>query len=165
MNAVRERRLHSDYTAAQAAVLASRRRIVIQEAFGDPPEKYQFLFCGQGIASLGPSGPVYREEHTVSVHFPNLYPAQAPIATMLTPVFHPHVWPNGTICIGAWKPTEKLDTLLQRIGDILIYAPAALNWRSVADDAAATWARQNLDLFPLDQPFFSAIPTRMLHRQ
>ena len=162
MNAVRERRLHSDYKAAQAVVLASRMRIVIEEAFGDPPESYHFLFRCQGISSVSADGPVYSSEHRVAVRFPAMYPAQAPTATVLTPVFHPHIWQNGTVCLGSWKPVEKLDSLLQRIGAILIYDPAALNWRSVADDDAAVWARQNQELFPLDQPLFSAIPVQML---
>jgi hypothetical protein len=72
------------------------------------------------------------------------------------------VWPNSTMCLGGWRVTDRLDHLLQRIGELLIYAPAALNWRSVADDRAATWARKHQDLFPLDQPLFSAIPTQML---
>lgn len=164
MNAVRERRLRSDYAAARAVVLASRMRIEIEEAIAPQPESYRFLFRCQGIASIDPEEPVYRSEHRVAVHFPALYPAQAPVATVLTPVFHPHIWPNGTVCLGKWSPAEKLDILLQRIGNILIYEISALNWRSVANDAAATWAKQNLDLFPLDQTLFSTIPVQMLHR-
>jgi ubiquitin-protein ligase len=163
VNAVRERRLHSDYAAAQAAVMTSRMRIVIEEAFGQPPEAYHFLFHCTSVAAVDSDRPVYRQEHRVSVKFPALYPAQAPIATILTPIVHPHIWPNGTVCLGSWRPVEKLDSLLQRIGSILTYNLAALNWRSVANDAAAMWAKQNQDLFPLDQPFFSAIPVRMLH--
>jgi ubiquitin-protein ligase len=165
VNAVKERRLLSDYNAAQAAVMTSRMRIVIEEALGQPPESYHFLFRCNSIAALHADEPVYRQEHRVSIKFPALYPAQAPIATILTPILHPHVWPNGTVCLGGWNPVEKLDSLLQRIGSILTYNPAALNWRSVANDMAATWAKQNQDLFPLDQPFFSAVPSQMLYRR
>jgi len=164
VNGVRERRLQSDHDAAQAAVLTSRMRILIEEKFGQPPERYHFIFRCQGIASVNVDGPVYLDEHRIAIQFPAMYPAQAPIATVLTPVFHPHVWSNGTVCLGNWKPTEKLDTLLQRIGNILIYDEAALNWRSVANDEAATWAKMNRDLFPLDQPLFAAIPAQMLYR-
>jgi ubiquitin-protein ligase len=161
-NPVRERRLESDFIAAQAVVLASRQRIIIEESFGSPPASYHFLFRCRCVSKLTPDGPIYREEHRVNIQFSSGYPAQPPFAAMLTPAIHPHIWPNGTLCLGSWKPGEKLDSLLQRIGSILTYDPSALNWRSVADDSAAIWAKQNLDLFPLDQPFFSAIPFRML---
>jgi ubiquitin-protein ligase len=162
VNRVRERRLQSDFIAAQAVVLASRQRIIIEESFGSPPESYHFLFRCRCVSKLTSDAVLYGEEHRVSIKFSSGYPAQPPFATMLTSAVHPHIWPNGTLCLGSWKPGEKLDSLLQRIGAILTYDPAALNWRSVADDAAAIWAKQNLDLFPLDQPFFSAVPLRML---
>lgn len=162
INRVRERRLESDFTAAQAVVLASRQRIIIEESFGSPPDSYHFLFRCRSVSKLISDVASYREEHRVSIQFSSGYPAQPPFATMLTPVVHPHIWPNGTLCLGSWNPGEKLDSLLQRIGSILIYDPAALNWRSVADDAVAIWAKRNMDLFPLDQPFFSAVPFQML---
>ena len=163
INRVRDRRLESDFMAAQAVVLASRQRIMIEESFGSPPESYHFLFRCRSVSKIVSDVAFYREEHRVAIQFPSGYPAQPPFAAMLTPVIHPHIWPNGTLCLGSWKPGEKLDSLLQRIGAILTYDPIALNWRSVADDAAAIWAKQNLDLFPLDRPFFSAVPFRMLN--
>src|SRR5579875_346328 len=161
MNPVRERRLYTDLTAAEAACLASRRRIVLDEAIGDPPDRYHFRFRCVGITRLEGDQPVYAEEHRVYIQFPPLYPAQPPLVRLLTPVIHPHIWPNGVVCLGGWRPTEKLDSLLQRVGDLLTYAPAALNWRSVADDCAAAWARRHQDLFPIDQPLFAAIPSEM----
>jgi ubiquitin-protein ligase len=163
VNPVRERRLRSDYTAARAVCMASRQRIVLEECLGDPPEAYHFVYHCLGVARMEGNTPVYAEQHRVFVQFPAQYPAQAPLLRILSPAVHPHVWANGVVCLGAWRPTEKLDSLLQRVGDILTYAPAALNWRSVANDEAAAWARQNLDLFPLDQPLFTAIPTQMLY--
>jgi ubiquitin-protein ligase len=162
VNPVRERRLQSDYAAARAVCMASRQRIVIEECLGDPPEVYHLLYHCLGVARLDPNtnSPVFAEQHRVFVQFPAQYPAQPPLLRILSPVVHPHVWSNGTVCLGAWRPTEKLDSLLQRIGDILTYA---LNWRSVANDEAAAWARQNLDLFPLDSPLFTAIPSKMLY--
>lgn len=162
MNPVRERRLLSDLAAAEAACRASRQRIVLDEAVGDPPAAFHFRFRCVGVVGLEGDRAVYGEEHRVYVRFPPLYPAEPPTVQMLTPVVHPHVWPNGTMCLGTWRVTEKLDSLLQRIGDMLTYAPAALNWRSVADDRAAAWARQHQELFPLDQPLFTAVPVQML---
>jgi ubiquitin-protein ligase len=163
VNPVRERRLRSDYTAARAVCMASRQRIVLEECIGDPPEAYHFLYHCLGLVRIDADTPIYAEQHRVFVQYPAQYPAQPPVLRVLSPIVHPHVWHNGTVCLGAWRPTEKLDSLLQRVGDILTYAPAALNWRSVANDEAAVWARQNLDLFPLDQPLFTAIPSQMLY--
>jgi len=163
VNPVRERRLHSDLAAARAVCMASRQRIVLEDCVGDPPEAYHFLYHCLGVARVVGDKVDYAEQHRVFVQFPVLYPAQPPALRILTPVVHPHVWANGTVCLGTWRPTVKLDSLLQRVGDILTYAPTALNWRSVANDEAAAWARRNVDLFPLDQPLFTAIPAQMLY--
>jgi hypothetical protein len=68
-----------------------------------------------------------------------------------------------SLCLGTWKPHEKLDSLVQRIGSILCYDPTAINWRSVADDEAAAWARTHQHLFPLDHPFPSAATLTCAH--
>jgi len=162
VNAVRDRRLRSDLLAAKAACSASRHRIVLDEALGDPPTSYHFRFRCLGITRVEGDEPVYAEEHRLFVQFPPMYPAKAPLLRMLTPVLHPHVWENGVVCYGSWRPNEKLDSLLQRVGDLLTYAPTGLNWRSVANDQAAAWAKRKLDLFPLDQPLFSTIPSQMV---
>lgn len=162
MNPVQWQRLEEDYAAARAACQTSRHRIQMDEALGDPPTAYHFRFRCTGVARLQAEEPVFAEEHRLYVRFPPLYPAQPPVLRVLTPVVHPHIWANGVVCLGAWRPSEGLDILLQRVGDLLTYAPAALNWRSVANDDAARWARRHQDMFPLDVPLFAAVPSRML---
>jgi ubiquitin-protein ligase len=81
---------------------------------------------------------------------------------MLSPLVHPHVWPNRVFCLGTWRPSEKLDSLLHRVASILTYDPAAINWRSVADDAAAAWARNNQKMLPLDRSFPAAVSSYLI---
>lgn len=153
MHPVRRRRLLSDLAAVQRLAAASEGRIVLQSASGDPPDSYVLVFHCRSLSALSPRGPVFTDQHHVKLHCLAAYPAQPPFATMLTPVVHPHIWPNRVLCLGSWKPHEKLDSLVQRIGSILCYDPVAINWRSVADDEAAAWARTHQNLFPLDHPF------------
>ena len=163
MHPVRRRRLLSDLAAAQRVASASEGRIILQSAAGDPPESYVFLFRCRSLSALTPQGPVFTDQHFVRLQCSAAYPAQPPFATMLSPVIHPHIWPNSLLCLGTWKPHEKFDSLLQRIGSILCYDPSAINWRSVADDAAAAWARTQQHLFPLDHPFPSVATTAPHH--
>lgn len=67
INRVRERRLESDFIAAQAVVLASRQRILIEESFGSPPESYHFLFRCRCVSKLTSDSVLYGEEHRVSI--------------------------------------------------------------------------------------------------
>ena len=153
MNTVRERRLRSDFDAAQAMVTESCGRLDMELHRGAPPESYVFIYNCRGLAEIIATGPVYSHTHRVRIQLPASYPAAPPIAAMLSPLFHPHVWPNRALCLGSWNPGEKLDSILGRIGAILTYDPDGLNWRSVANDAAASWARRHVHLFPLDKPY------------
>src|SRR6202051_4778784 len=65
VNRVRERRLESDFIAAQAVVLASRQRIIIEESFGSPPESYHFLFRCRCVSKIASNAVLYGEEHRV----------------------------------------------------------------------------------------------------
>ncbi len=165
MHPVRLRRLRSDLLAARAFVEASEGRASILSITGDPPDSpdsYVFVFHCRSLAALTPAGPVFAEQHHVRFQCSAAYPATPPFVTMLSPLSHPHVWPNRVFCLGTWKPSEKLDSLLQRIASILTFDPSAINLRSVADDAAATWTRTHQHLLPLDRPFPSAVPSDLL---
>lgn len=153
MSKVRDRRLGSDFAAAQAMAMDSHGRLRIEVVRGDPPESYVFVFRCRSLVDLTKRGPVYADSHRVRIQLTAEYPATPPFASMLSPLVHPHVWPNRTICLGVWNPTEKLDSVLGRIGSILTYDPAGLNWRSVVNDVAASWAQQHLGLLPLDRLF------------
>jgi ubiquitin-protein ligase len=157
MHPVRLRRLESDFRAAQAFIAAAEGRVTMLSSTGSPPESYVFLFQCRSLLQLTPSGPVFGWQHHVRFQCSAAYPAQPPFVTMLSPLVHPHVWPNRVFCMGTWNPSQKLDSQLQRVGAILTYDPAAINLRSVADDAAATWVRSQQHALPLDRSFPSAV--------
>src|SRR5512145_2910798 len=71
------------------------------------------------------------------------HPLQPPVTTVLTPIFHPHVFASGIVCIGAkWLPSEGMDLFVQRV------APLLMNPYSIADGAANAWYRSALQRHP-----------------
>jgi hypothetical protein len=154
MNPVRERRLRADHLAVETLCRGSNGRVLLEAAHGDPADTYLFLFRCRSVTALEAHGATFGQAHRIRVYLPAAYPAAAPVATALTPVAHPHVWPNRTVCLGAWSPSEKLDSVIQRIAALLIYEPSALNWRSVADERMVPWARAHMAEFPLGAALF-----------
>jgi ubiquitin-protein ligase len=101
------------------------------------------------------------------IALPDRYPFQPPTATVLTAVWHPNVFPSGTICLGTrWLASEGLDLFVQRLARLLTFDSLMVNVASAANRAAADWylrARQrHPDAFPSDRPCFgeSAQPAR-----
>jgi hypothetical protein len=83
------------------------------------------------------------------------YPFQPPKVTVLTPVFHPHVFPSGIVCIGArWSASEGMDLFVRRIARLLAYDPLLVNPGSIANPAAFHWyesaRRRHPEAFPTD---------------
>lgn len=150
MSSLRERRLLHDFSALKDLAEESAGRLQLEKAAGDPPEHYILKMRCCSVSNLLNGAPVLSREQRIRLHLPVQYPAVPPQAVMLSPIFHPHVWPNQTVCLGHWSPPEKLDTLVLRIASILIFDPAQFNWKSVANHEAAVWAQKNLNLFPLD---------------
>ena len=153
MSTLRERRLQHDHAALQRLIAESKGRIALEKSESSPAEAYILVFYCRGVASLHDGQPKYTQNQRVRIQFPALYPAEPPQAVMLSSIFHPHVWPNQTICLGKWSPAEKLDSLILRIASILVFDPAQFNWKSVANHEAAVWAQHNPTLFPLDNLF------------
>lgn len=83
------------------------------------------------------------------------YPFQPPKVTVLTPVFHPHVFPSGIVCIGArWSASEGMDLFVRRIARLLAYDPLLVNPASIANPGAFHWyestRRRHPEAFPTD---------------
>ena len=92
---------------------------------------------------------------------PARYPFQPPVATLLTPVWHPNVFPSGVICLGTrWLASEGLDLFVQRLARLLTFDSLLVNTASPANRAAAEWytrtRRLRPDAFPSDGPLFGA---------
>lgn len=151
MSIVRQRRLQADYERL-VKLVSVQPRLVIEATYGTPPEKYILAFRGRTIAELRGTVPVYCDRQRVKIEMPAEYPAVAPLVTVFGAIFHPHVWQkNNVVCLGSWNITESLDNFALRLYSLLQYHPEQLNWRSVANQEAAEWARRNQHLFPLDR--------------
>ena len=128
---------------------------------GDPPSEITIeLRCKTAASREYPAQHVERTE--VRIQFPARYPFQEPLAEIQTPIFHPNVFPSGKICFGTkWIPTEGLDLLVKRIGQIVTFDPAVLNEDSPANRDAVGWYRatktRHPGAFPTDSlPFLDA---------
>jgi ubiquitin-protein ligase len=152
---VRHRRLTADFQMVQTLASNSGGTLAIERVAGDPPERYIVVYRCKGIERLEGTRPVYRDVHRVQIDLSASYPAQKPAAAMLTPLFHPHVFANNVICLGAkWTVAEYLDSLILRIGSIIQYDPQYFDFNSPANKTAATWAQQNMRLFPIGRCTF-----------
>jgi Ubiquitin-conjugating enzyme len=95
---------------------------------------------------------------TIEVQLPLRYPFTPPSAKVLSPQWHPNVWPNGNICLGTrWQATEGLDLFVARLVKLLIYDPLLVNLQSMANSDAGHWYKQTLKNHP------SAFPTVQTH--
>jgi Ubiquitin-conjugating enzyme len=94
----------------------------------------------------------------IEIHLPLRYPFAPPSAKVLSPQWHPNVWPNGNICLGTrWQATEGLDLFVARIVKLLIYDPLLVNLQSMAHSDAGLWYSQALKNYP------SSFPTVQTH--
>lgn len=83
------------------------------------------------------------------------HPFEPPVTTVLTPIFHPHVFVSGVVCIGSkWLPAEGMDLFVQRVVRLLAFDPLLMNPNSIANIAANAWyqaaLRRHPEAFPSD---------------
>jgi ubiquitin-protein ligase len=152
----REIRLSSDYTHLQALARESGGTLIIDSVKGDPPTEYVLTYRCRGIEAIKDGHPVYRTTHKVRIRLPSRYPSPAapPQVEVLTPLFHPHVYPNRTVCLGVWQTSEFLDELALRLGAMLQFDRRCLNIKDPANEEAVAWAQKNLLLLPTDNRAF-----------
>ena len=110
-----------------------------------------------GFATVGSTAyPQVRQPSSrVTIDLAPRHPFQPPAATVLTPIFHPHVFPSGVVCIGAkWLPSEGMDLFVLRLVRLLAFDPLLMNPHSIANAAAQLWYQAMLlrhpDAFPTD---------------
>lgn len=76
----------------------------------------------------------------IQIDLPARYPLEEPKAKVLTPIWNPNIFANGTICLGTkWLPTQGLDLLVERILKLIIYDPLIVNENSPANAGAKSW--------------------------
>ena len=144
----RQRRLFSDHKM-MVKCFSSFPYIVLEQAIGNPPEKYIVDYYVRGIERIEGKKIIYRNNHRVEIVLPGTYPRTPPTCRMLTPIFHPNIEP-AVICIGDhWTAGERLCDLVVRIGEIITYQ--SYNIKSPLDGEAAMWADLHQDFLPIDK--------------
>jgi hypothetical protein len=89
----------------------------------------------------------------VAIDLAPRHPFQPPSATVLTPVFHPNVYPSGLVCLGAkWLPSEGMDLFVRRLVRLLAFDPLLLNVHSFANSVALHWYVDARRRYPQDFP-------------
>jgi ubiquitin-protein ligase len=155
---IRDKRLEADYEKVRQ--LSERvRTISIDSTRGTPPYCYDLTYHCRSIIKLDSNKkPVYHDIHRVRIELPQRFPIDEPKATMITPLYHPHVYPSLKICIGRkWIPAEHLDLFLLRIGSIIKFDPNYFDFNSPANRDALEWAKKNMKLFPTDPDAFTTV--------
>lgn len=142
-------RLASDRDRLLALVAQSPSLITIDRTAGNPPREYLITLRCRSLAGVRAGGPEFRDVHTVHILLGPNYPFDEPGIEVKTPIFHPHVFPTGRVCLGGWMGTEYLDLLVKRLFRILQFDPSLLDEDSPANIDAQDWVDDHLDLLPL----------------
>jgi len=64
-------------------------------------------------------------EYRLDIEFPDEYPDKPPKCKFVPPLFHPNVFPSGTVCLSIlneekdWKPSLTVKQLLLGIQDLM----------------------------------------------
>jgi ubiquitin-protein ligase len=148
---VRDKRLQNDYEKMRE--LREKSPFIDFKVEGNPPEKYIVTFTCKGLVKKG-ERIVNSIHHMVEIYLPVEYPTKSPQLTWLTPIFHPnilgndHKWHPGKVCLGGWTPSQFLDELCIKLGEMIQYKNYGLF--SPLNTEAAVWAKQNRDKLPVD---------------
>jgi len=144
--------MRADYEKVRQLSSRSNGKVVLEEYRGNPPYRYEIGYKIRSIVGLGSGRPKWGDYHRAEIMLSSNYPLTEPNASMLTPVFHPHVFPSLKICMGRkWTPTEYLDDFVARIGQILCFNPEYIDQSSPANREALDWVNKNHHLIPTDR--------------
>jgi hypothetical protein len=153
-------RLQADHERLHALAVASAGRIELLEGptTAAPRAKVELRYA---VARSERYPADVTRQTRLDISLPDRYPFQPPAAVVLTPVWHPNVFPSGTICLGTkWLASEGLDLFVQRIARLLTFDSLLVNTASAANRAASEWyertRRQRPEAFPSDRPQFDA---------
>ena len=121
---------------------------------GDLPEAYVVTFLGRGMMRGENNGPIeVIEKHEVSIKLGAGYPRMMPEIRWKSPIFHPNISGNGSVCLGGygtyWVPSLTLDELCHMLWDMVRYENYDVT--SPYNREAALWAKtQSQYKLPLD---------------
>jgi len=92
---------------------------------GALPDEYTVTYHCRSMTWIeGNKAPFISSRHQVEICLHKDYPRLPPALKWLTNIFHPNILPpykNGIVCVSCWSPTELLDKLCIRIGEMLQY--------------------------------------------
>jgi ubiquitin-protein ligase len=149
----RLRRLQSDLKSMQQ--LQAESSILHFTAHGELPEAYTIWFLGRGMMRGENNGPIeLQERHEVHIRLGAGYPRMMPEIRWKSPIFHPNISGNGSVCLGGygtyWVPSLTLDELCHMLWDMIRYEN--YDETSPYNREAALWAKtQTLHQLPLDE--------------
>lgn len=144
------RRLRSDLAKVRALLDRCGDALTLEATTGDPPTRYVLRYRCESVTRIADDQAVMGKEHRAEIKIPSGYPLEPPTVRILTPIENPHVFTTGMVCLGSrWQVGEGLDNLVLRVGAILRFEPAYLDFKSPANLAAAHWASAHLADFPL----------------
>jgi LSD1 subclass zinc finger protein len=141
-------RLQADAEQLQLLAAASRGLVEFERL---PDEARPEFVARFACATAGSPRYPERRESRVVIHvaLPERYPFLAPVATVRTPIWHPNVYPSGTVCLGSrWIAAQGVDLFVQRLLRLVTFDPLLLNTTSPANREAAVWYEQRRREFP-----------------
>ncbi|MBS1550974.1 MAG: hypothetical protein JST15_02760 [Bacteroidetes bacterium] len=122
-----------------------------------PPERYFVNFKNvKGLRLISDASGEKKElqivtEHKIEIYLHSDYPRFKPQCNLLTGAFHPNfrmASPND-ICIGDyWASGETIVDIIYQVGEMITYQN--YNVSSPLNGIAAKWAKENIELFPID---------------
>jgi ubiquitin-protein ligase len=143
-------RLNVDFRKMQE--LVEKSQFITMEYFGNPPNRYIITYRCKGLVWYPsypqPSITIF---HKMEIYLHNEYPRKPPQLKWLTEIFHPNILSlseNGGVCIGGWTPSETLDMLCVRVGEMVQYKNYSL--KDALNKKAEEWVKKNSHKFPVD---------------
>lgn len=142
---VRRARLEADYEEMKSI----RGNVISWQAYGNPPHEYIVGFSIRSYINTS----LTRDEHRIRIILSPSHPFEKPVVMMheMVPIFHPHVWPDGKVCIGGWDYREGLGSFVVKLARLFQYDPDLVDPYSIANYNAADWYYANPTLFPSDR--------------
>ena len=142
---VRRARLEADYEEMKSI----QGNVISWQAYGTPPHDYIVSFNIRSYINTS----LTRDEHRIRIILSPSHPFEKPVVMMheMVPIFHPHVWPDGKVCIGGWDYREGLGSFVVKLARLFQYDPDLVDPYSIANYNAADWYYANPTLFPSDR--------------
>lgn len=154
MSDPRRARLESDEVGIRRLAAESGGAVAIEAIRGRPATGYTVALRCPGVVALAGGSPRFGDLHRVEIALGARYPIDPPEARFLTPIFNPHVFSHGKVCLGRTVMTERLEDLVVRIGRLIQYDPELIYPKSPANADALDFARASWASLPFGRETF-----------